>query len=105
VSDAGYDILGDLDGVLDEFDHVIGLDRLCALHVNDSKNPPASHKDRHERIGEGTLGIDTFRAIVTNGRLSRLPMILETPNDLDGWAREIAMLRGLADDAPSRDEA
>jgi deoxyribonuclease-4 len=105
VSDAGYDIIGDLDGVLDEFDRVIGLERLCALHVNDSKNAPASHKDRHERLGQGTLGIDTFRSIVTNDRLSQLPMILETPNDLDGWAHEIAVLRGFADDAPSRDEA
>lgn len=96
VSDGGYDVVGDLDGVLDEFDHVIGLDRLRALHVNDSKNPPASHKDRHERIGQGALGLETFRAVVTNERLRSLPMILETPNDLDGYAAEIALLRRMA---------
>ena len=90
--------MGDLDGVLDEFDRVIGLDRLCALHLNDSKNPRGSHKDRHEKIGEGTLGLDAFRAVVTNPRTRDLPMILETPNDLAGYKREIALLRGLAAD-------
>lgn len=98
VSDAGYVVAGDLDGVLDEFDRVIGLDRLCALHLNDSKNPRGSHKDRHEKIGEGTLGLDAFRAVVTNPRTRDLPMILETPNDLAGYRREIALLRGLAAD-------
>lgn len=97
VADAGYDIVGDLDGVLDEFDRVIGLDRLRALHLNDSKNPLGSHKDRHEKIGAGTLGLETFRAVVTNPRLAGLPMVLETPQDgLEGWAREIALLRALA---------
>ncbi len=97
VADAGYDIVGDLDGVLDEFGRVIGLDRLRALHLNDSKNPLGSHKDRHERIGAGTLGLETFRAVVTNPRLAGLPMVLETPQaGLDGWAAEIALLRGLA---------
>ena len=97
VADAGYDIVGDLDGVLDEFDRVIGLDRLRALHLNDSKNPIGSHKDRHERIGEGALGLETFRAVVTNPRLAGLPMVLETPQTgLDGWAAEIALLRALA---------
>lgn len=97
VADAGYDIVGDLDGVLDEFDRVIGLDRLRALHLNDSKNPLGSHKDRHERIGAGTLGLETFRAVVTSPRLEGLPMVLETPQPgLDGWAEEIALLRGLA---------
>jgi len=96
VSDGGYDVIDDLDGVLDEFDRTIGIDRLRALHVNDSKNPPASHKDRHEKIGQGTLGLGTFRAVVTNERLQGLPMILETPNDLDGYAAEIALLRGFA---------
>ena len=97
VADAGYDIVGDLDGVLDEFDRVIGLDRLRALHLNDSKNPLGSHKDRHERIGAGTLGLETFRAVVTSPRLAGLPMVLETPQPgLDGWAEEIALLRGLA---------
>ena len=99
VADAGYDIVHCLDGVLDEFDRVIGLGRLRALHLNDSKNPLGSHKDRHERIGEGTLGLETFRAVVTNPRLEGLPMILETPQTgLDGWAAEIAMLRGLNSD-------
>ena len=96
VSDGGYDIASDLAGVLDEFDRVIGLERLCALHLNDSKNPVGSHKDRHERIGEGALGTRTFSAIVSEPRLSGLPMILETPNDLQGYAGEIALLRGLA---------
>ena len=97
VADAGYDVVGDLDGVLDEFDRVIGLDRLRALHLNDSKNPLGSHKDRHERIGAGTLGLETFRAVVTSPRLAGLPMVLETPQPgLDGWAEEIALLRGLA---------
>lgn len=96
VSDGGYDVIGDLDGVLDEFDRVIGIDRLRALHANDSKNPPASHKDRHEKIGQGALGLETFRAVVTNERLRSLPMILETPNDLDGYAAEIALLRRIA---------
>lgn len=97
VADAGYDIARDLDGVLDEFDRVIGLDRLRAFHLNDSKNPLGSHKDRHERIGAGTLGLETFRAVVTNPRLAGLPMVLETPQaGLAGWAQEIALLRGLA---------
>jgi len=93
VSDAGYDIVNDLDGVLAEFDRVIGLDRLKALHLNDSKNPPGSHKDRHAPIGEGYLGAETFRRIVNHPVLKPLPMILETPQDLDGYAREIALLR------------
>lgn len=96
VSDAGYDITNDLDGVLEEFDRVVGLDRLRALHVNDSKNPLGAHKDRHERIGEGCLGVETFAAIVRHPGLRGLPMILETPNELDGYAREIALLRSLA---------
>lgn len=96
VWDAGYDIVNDLDGVLDEFDRVIGLDRLRALHLNDSKNPCGSHKDRHEKIGEGHIGKETFSAVVTNPRLSGLPMILETPNDLLGYSEEIALMRGFA---------
>ena len=95
VWDAGYDIVNDLDGVLLEFDRVIGLDKLCALHLNDSKNPMGSHKDRHERIGEGFLGVETFRKIVNHPALLRLPMILETPNELPGYQREIAMLRTM----------
>ena len=93
VYDAGYDIVHDLDGVLDEFDRVIGLDRLYALHLNDSKNPFASHKDRHECIGQGSLGLDTFRAIINHPKLQGKPMILETPNELSGYAKEIALLK------------
>ena len=95
VYDGGYDIVKDLDGVLAEFDRVIGLDRLKALHLNDSKNPFASHKDRHECIGQGSLGVETFRAIVHHPKLRGLPMILETPNELPGYAREIKLLREL----------
>ena len=96
VYDGGYDIVGDLEGVLEEFDRIIGLDRLKALHLNDSKNPFASHKDRHDCIGAGSLGMETFRSIVCHPVLSKLPMILETPNDLPGYAREIQLLRNLA---------
>ena len=95
VHDAGYDIVNDLDGVLAEFDRVIGLNRLCALHINDSKNPYASHKDRHEVIGEGSLGLETFRKVVNHPVLKKLPMILETPNELAGYAKEIAILRQM----------
>ena len=91
----GSDIVHDLDGVLAEFDRVIGLDRLKALHLNDSKNPFASHKDRHERIGKGSLGVETFRKIVNHPALRGKPMILETPNALPGYAQEIALLRTL----------
>ena len=96
VYDGGYDIAGDLDGVLAEFDRIVGLDRLKALHLNDSKNPFASHKDRHECIGQGSLGIGTFAAIVNHPLLADKPMILETPNELPGYAREIKLLRSLA---------
>ena len=95
IWDAGYDIVNDLDGVLREFDRVVGLDRLCALHLNDSKNPNASHKDRHECIGEGNLGIKTFENIINHPALADLPMILETPNELPGYAREVKLLRNL----------
>ena len=93
VYDAGYDIAGDLDGVLTEFDRVIGLSRLRALHLNDSKNPFGSHKDRHEKLGQGSLGAEAFRRIVRHPALHGLPMVLETPNDLPGYAAEIAFLR------------
>ena len=97
VHDGGYDIVRDLDGVLKEFDRVIGLERLKAVHINDSKNPFGSHKDRHEKIGLGTLGEETFRAVVTHPDLRELPFILETPQeDNDGYAGEIRMLRGFA---------
>ena len=95
VYDAGYDIVNDLDGVIAEFDRVIGLDKLCALHLNDSKNPFASHKDRHECIGKGSLGLDTFRNIVNHPQLKDKPMILETPNLLPDYANEIALLRSM----------
>ena len=95
VYDAGYDIVNDLDGVLTEFDSIIGLDRLCALHLNDSKNPYGSHKDRHECIGQGSLGLQTFQNIVNHPKLKGKPMILETPNDLPQYKTEIALLRQL----------
>lgn len=95
VYDGGYDIVGDLDGVLAEFDRVIGLNRLKALHINDSKNPFASHKDRHACLGEGSLGLETFRAIVNHPVLRDKPMILETPNELPGYQKEIALLRQM----------
>ena len=96
VHDAGYDIVNDLDGVLAEFDRVIGLGRLRALHLNDSKNPRGAHKDRHERLGQGYIGWEAFRRIVTHPALRGLPMILETPNELPGYAEEIRALREMA---------
>ncbi|MBQ7800730.1 MAG: deoxyribonuclease IV [Oscillospiraceae bacterium] len=95
VYDGGYDIVKDLDGVLAEFDRVIGLDRLEALHLNDSKNPFASHKDRHACIGQGSLGLDTFRAIINHPLIGDRPMILETPNELPGYRAEIELLRSM----------
>ena len=95
VYDGGYDIVHDLDGVLEEFDRIVGLDRLCALHLNDSKNPFGSHKDRHACLGEGSLGLETFRAIVNHPKLKGKPMILETPNELPGYEKEIALLRSM----------
>ena len=95
VYDGGYDIVNDLDGVLAEFDRVIGLDKLKALHLNDSKNSFGSHKDRHACLGEGNLGISTFANIVNHPALRDKHMILETPNELPGYAREIALLRQL----------
>lgn len=103
VHDAGYDIAGDLDGVLGEFDRIVGLERLRAVHLNDSKNPRGARKDRHARIGEGYLGskelggsLAVFERIVRHPALCTLPFILETPNELSGYAAEIALLRGLA---------
>jgi deoxyribonuclease-4 len=95
VYDAGYDIAGDLDGVLAEFDRVIGLERLRAIHMNDSKNPYGSHKDRHEKIGDGSLGVEVLKAVINHPRLRHLPFYLETPNELEGYAEEIRLLRGL----------
>ena len=101
VYDAGYDIVNDLDGVLQEFHRVIGLERLKALHLNDSKNPFASHKDRHECIGKGSLGLQTFRNILSHPALQDKPMILETPNELPGYQAEIALLRRLHRENPA----
>lgn len=93
VWDAGYDIVNDLDGVLEEFDQVIGLERLRALHINDSLNPLGAHKDRHARIGEGRIGSEALAAVVAHPQLRGLPCILETPNELPGYAQEIAFFR------------
>ena len=95
IYDGGYDIVNDLDGVLAEFDRVVSLDRLKALHLNDSKNPFASHKDRHECLGQGSLGLTTFEKIVNHPLLKDKPMILETPNELPGYQEEIALLRSF----------
>jgi deoxyribonuclease-4 len=95
VFDGGYDIVHNLDGVLQQFDDIIGLHRLHALHLNDSKNPFGSHKDRHECIGQGNLGMETFRNIINHPALAGKPMILETPNELPGYAAEIALLRQM----------
>ena len=95
IWDGGYDIVNNLDGVLEDFDRIIGLDRLCALHLNDSKNPLGAKKDRHACIGEGYLGVETFRNVVNHPALKGKPMILETPNELPGYAQEIALLRSL----------
>jgi deoxyribonuclease-4 len=95
IYDAGYDIAGDLDGVLAEFDRVIGLERLRAIHLNDSKNPFMSHKDRHETIGNGALGLEVLKTVINHPRLKHLPFYLETPNELEGYAKEIELLRGL----------
>ena len=95
VYDAGYDIVGDLDGVLTEFDRVIGLERLRAIHINDSKNPFMSHKDRHEVIGGGSLGLEALGRVINHPALRELPFYLETPNELEGYKREIELLRSL----------
>ncbi|NLY44917.1 MAG: deoxyribonuclease IV [Tissierella sp.] len=93
IYDAGYDIVNNLDGVLEEFDRIIGLDRLYAVHLNDSKNPFQSHKDRHEKIGEGSLGLETISKIINHPKLKDLPFYLETPNELEGYAEEIKTLK------------
>lgn len=98
VWDGGYDIVNHLDGVLEEFDRVIGLGRLKAIHINDSMNPMGSHKDRHAKIGEGKIGLEAFGRIVRHPALQELPFILETPNDDAGWAAEISMLRQMAEE-------
>lgn len=97
VWDGGYDIVEHLEDVLREFDEVIGLERLQAIHINDSMNPCGAHKDRHEKIGQGCIGIEGFRRIVTHPQLKNLPFYLETPNELDGYQAEIAMLKDMAE--------
>ena len=97
VSDAGYDIIGDLDGVLTEFDRCIGLERLKAVHLNDSKNPMGARKDRHEKIGQGEIGLEALTRVVRHPALRHLPFCLETPNELPGYAAEIALLRQAAE--------
>lgn len=98
VYDAGYDIVNDLDGVLEEFDRIIGLSRLQAIHLNDSKNPFESHKDRHEKIGEGSLGLEAITRIINHPKLRHLPFFLETPNELEGYGKEIEILRNVYKD-------
>ena len=98
VYDAGYDIVENLDGVLEEFDRIIGLSKLRAIHLNDSKNPFSSHKDRHEVIGGGSIGEEAFSRIINHPLLRDLPFYLETPNELEGYKSEIALLKGLRKD-------
>ena len=93
IWDGGYDIVNNFDGVLDEFDKVIGLDKLKAIHLNDSKNALSSHKDRHEKIGEGKIGLEAITRIINNERVRDLPFFLETPNELDGYKKEIEILK------------
>ena len=97
VSDAGYDIINNLDGVVEEFDNIIGLDKLHALHINDSLNPVGAHKDRHAKIGEGCIGYDAIVRVINHPKLKGRPCILETPNELDGYEREIRMLKKAYD--------
>lgn len=106
VWDAGYDIVNDLDGVLAHFDEVIGLDRLKAVHLNDSMNPCGSHKDRHQKLGEGCIGKDALRAVIRHPLLQGRPFILETPNDDKGYKREIAWVReNILDSVKSEDNS
>lgn len=97
VFDAGYDIVNDLDGVLEKFDRLIGLDRLKAVHLNDSMNYLGCHKDRHQKIGEGAIGIDAFRRIINHPALKNLPFLLETPNEIEGYACEISLLKSMVE--------
>lgn len=95
IYDAEYDIVNNLDGVLEEFDRVIGIERLRAVHINDSKNPYGAHKDRHEVIGGGSIGLEAFERIINHPQLRTLPFYLETPNELSGYKEEIKLLRGM----------
>ena len=98
VNDAGYDIVNDIDGVVEEFDRIVGLKYLKAIHINDSKNPIESHKDRHECIGKGHIGLEAFERIINHPKLRNLPFYLETPNEIEGYKEEIALLKGLYKD-------
>lgn len=95
VWDGGYDIVGHLDNVIEEFDHVIGLERLKAIHINDSMNPCGAHKDRHQKLGQGCIGTEALGRIINHPALKELPFYLETPNELEGYQAEIAMLREM----------
>lgn len=95
INDAGYDVVNNFDGIVEEFDRIVGLDRLKAFHLNDSKNEQGSNKDRHEKIGQGTLGLDAIVRIICHPRLTAVPFNLETPNEIEGYAEEIALLRGI----------
>lgn len=99
IHEGGYDVIDGLDGVVDEFDRIIGLDYLQAIHLNDSKNPRGAHKDRHEKIGEGHIGLEAITRIINHPAFRKLPFYLETPNELDGYAKEIALLRSVYKEA------
>ena len=99
IWDGGYDIAGNLEAVLEEFDQTIGLHRLYAVHLNDSMNPLGAHKDRHQKIGQGYIGLEALKAVVRHPVLKQLPFILETPNDDAGYAAEIALLRKAAEES------
>lgn len=95
IYDGGYDIVNDLEGVIKEFDSIIGIKNLKAIHLNDSMNPFNNHKDRHQKIGEGSLGIKTIKNVINHPKLKNLPFYLETPNEIEGYAKEIALLKSL----------
>lgn len=99
IHEGDYDIIGDLDGVMESFDKIVGLDRLHAIHLNDSKNSRGAHKDRHEKIGEGHIGLEAITKVINHPALRNLPFYLETPNELDGYAKEIALLRSVYKEA------
>lgn len=99
IHEGDYGIIGDLDGVIESFDKIVGLDRLHAIHLNDSKNPRGAHKDRHEKIGEGHIGLEAITKVINHPALRNLPFYLETPNELDGYAKEIALLRSVYKEA------